>query len=124
MRQLIRELLSNNGVPCVPSVPNDKTPHEQRDAGRTPNTAQSKNHGVPSVPEHLEHPSKNNVFPRNPSIYGGRTPGTPRTPENDTLQDFIDDYEERAAIIEFDGCIPRAKAEMIAFKLLMEESDG
>lgn len=38
------------------------------------------------------------------------------------LLDFIDDYEERAAIMEYDGGMSRTEAEAAALECVMEKS--
>lgn len=38
--------------------------------------------------------------------------------ENWTQQDLIFELEERAAIVEFDGCLPRKQAEVVSVECL------
>lgn len=44
-----------------------------------------------------------------------QNPKSPGLPVNDDPQEWLDAFEERAAIREFDGLYPRAEAEALAF---------
>ena len=68
--------------------------------------------GNPGNPEHFERGYRNITYE-----ISTVTPVTPATPENWALrhaersQDLLDAFEERAAILEFDGGLSRSEAE-------------
>ncbi|SOE01496.1 hypothetical protein [Caenispirillum bisanense] len=69
------------------------------------------------VPRVLEHPTADHGVPvktaENQVLDGIGNTGTPGTPD---LADWLHDYEERAAIREHDGGLPRHDAERLAYE--------
>lgn len=109
MRDMILQLLPEFGVPGVPGVPQGVTPQKPYVFTKGGYGTPCRGAGVPGVPRpartpetaHPEHPAQNEVFQEKVNQINGGTPSTPGTPE--IVQDFIDDIEERAAILQFDA---------------------
>lgn len=104
MRELIKQLLSENGVSGVQGVPETSKSAEKHDLkGSCAGT-----HFTGSL-EHSEHIGEKGVSCEKGCEINGGTHITLGTP------DFEEMYEERAAIMEFDAGMTRDKAEAAAF---------
>jgi hypothetical protein len=123
MRALISQLLPKSGVLGVPSVLTTENKENIRTRALLETGTPSHTVGVPDVPNATaEHLVKNDVFQEIPNKINTRTPRTLGTPI--FTKEFIEAYEERAAIMEFDGGMRRQEAETAAtFDLLKNEND-
>lgn len=105
MREKLLQLLPEIGVLGVPCVPQSATLQKSYAFDRGESGTPLPGAGVISVPassmEHPEHLTQNRYSVQHISEIKAGTPRTPRTP--DFVQDFIDDVEERAAIMEYDA---------------------
>jgi hypothetical protein len=117
MRELIAQLLPQNGVTAVSNVTQSQTPQKTyRDTGCkgiTRNNAGyvAGNKELPTLPYELK-----GVYPETSNYINEDTPTPPATPALDNGVCFWEYYEERAAIMEFDAGMTRPEAERCALE--------
>lgn len=128
MRERLFQLLPEIGVIGVTGVPEGKNSwkhciHGEDTSGTSP--AERGVTAVPATPGKAVRPvrqNQNDLYQQKPNKISVGTPVTPGTPV--FTQDFIEAYEERAAIMEFNTGISRQDAEAAAFEDCMALYEG